>query len=248
MTIAAPARPGPQAHKLLLVAVWCGPVFAFLFAIGFVLLAGFLPPPSPEDSAAEIVAFYRSDLDAIRAGTVVMMLATPFLAPWGLAMASQTRRTERGFPIITCLQVACVAIVTLTIAVFVLIWAVAAFRAGETSPETTQALNDIAFFLLLFDWSPFCLWVASFAVAIFMDHNESPVFPRWAGYFNLWVVALSVPGGFIVFFKDGPLAYDGFIAFYFPVVVFFIWLVTMTILTIRAIKQDISTPRVHAGS
>lgn len=218
--------------------LWSGPAMAVLFGIGFFPLAGFMPPPSPHDTAAEIVRWYQDNLDGIRIGTVIMMLATPLIAPWGVALAAQTARTEKGFPVIAAIQIMCTGIVVLTIAVFTLIWAVASFRAGETSASTTQALNDIAYFLLLFDWSPFCLWVASFAVAIFLDDSEHPVFPRWAAYLNLWIVLLSIPGGLVVFFKHGPLAYNGFVAFYFPVVVFFIWLVAMTVLGFRAVDQD----------
>jgi hypothetical protein len=225
-------------RRLLLVCAWCGPLFALLFAIGFAVLAGFLPPPSPNDSAAKIVSMYRDHRDAIRFGTVFMMLGTPFIAPWGAVIAAQTRRTERGFPVLACIQLVCVGVVVLTIAVFVLIWAVASFRAGAVSADTTQTLNDIAFFLLLFDYSPFCLWCLTIAVAILRDRSDVPVFPRWAGYVNLWVVAMSLPGGLIVFFKTGPLAYDGLIAFYFPVVIFFVWLVTMTVVTIAAIKAQ----------
>jgi hypothetical protein len=129
-------------------------------------------------------------------------------------------------------------VVTLTIAVFVLIWAVASFRAGQIPAQTTRTLNDLAFFLLLFDWSPFCLWVASFAVAIFRDRSAEPVFPRWAAYLNLWVVFLSIPGCLIVFFKHGPFAFNGFVAFYFPVVVFFVWLVVMTVLALKALRTS----------
>jgi hypothetical protein len=128
-------------------------------------------------------------------------------------------------------------VVVLTIALFDLIWAVASFRAGHIPPETTRTLNDVAFFLLLFDFSPFCLWVASFAVAIFRDPRPEPIFPRWAAYLNLWIVFLSLPGVLVVFFKHGPFGFSGLLAFYFPVVVFFVWLVTMSALGLRAIAR-----------
>ena len=230
--------PPSQHGRLLLACAWCGPLFALLFAIGFFPLAGFIPPPHADDTAAQIAAMYRDHRDAIRIGTVVMTLATLFIAPWGVAMASQTRKTETGFPVLTIIQLICTGIVVFTIVLFVLIWAVASFRAGEIPVETTRALNDVAFFLLLFDWPPFCLWVLSFAVAIFLDRTEHPVFPRWAAYLNVWIVLLSLPGCLIVFFKTGPFAFHGFVAFYFPVVVFFIWLVAMTYLTMVAIKRE----------
>jgi hypothetical protein len=231
-----------MTRQKLLWGMWCGPIFAGIFAIGFALLCGFLPPPKAHDSAAQIVAMYREHPTAFRAGTALMMLGVLFIAPWGAAMASQTRRTEQGFPILTAIQLICTGVVVFTIALFVLIWAVASFRAGSIPPETTRTLNDLGFFLLLFDWSPFCLWVLSFAIAIFTDSNETPIFPRWAAYLNLWIVGLSVPGGLIVFFKTGPLAFHGFVAYYFPIVVFFVWLVAMTTLSMRAIKTDDTVP------
>lgn len=227
-----------QSRKLLLACAWCGPVFAGLFAIGFVFLSGFLPPPSPSDSAAEVVDFYRDDQTAFRVGTCLMMLAVPLLGPWGIALASQTRRTETGFPVLTAIQIFCTGVILFTIALLVTVWAWASFRAGEISPEETQSINDFGFFLFLFDWTPFALWLVSFAVAIFLDRSDPPVFPRWAAYLNLWLATLGIPGGLIVFFKTGAFAYNGFLGFYFPVVAFFIWLVVMTWLTIRNINSD----------
>jgi hypothetical protein len=197
-------------------------------------IAGFIPPPSPAASAAEIARWYSDNLTGIRLGTVVMMFGVVLIAPWSVALAVHTARAERGLPIFACIQFMCVGVVTFTIVLFTLVWAVASFRVGEVSAEITQVLNDTAHFLLLFDWSPFCLWVATFAVVIFRDRGERPVFPRWAGYLNLWVILLSLPGGVLVFFKDGPFAYNGLLACYFVVGVFFVWLVVMTVLGIRA--------------
>jgi hypothetical protein len=218
--------------------MWMGPAMAVIFGIGFFPIAGFIPPPSPAASAAEIVAWYSNNLTGIRLGTVIMMFGAVLIAPWGVALAVHTARTEKGFPLFACLQIMCVGVVMFTIVLFTLLWAVASFRVGETSPQTTQMLNDTAYFLLLFDWSPFCLWVATFAVVIFRDRGEPPVFPRWAGYLNIWVILLSLPGGILVFFKHGPFAYNGLLACYFVVGVFFVWLVVMTILGFRATQRS----------
>jgi hypothetical protein len=63
--------------RFLIACIWCGPIFALIFGIGFAVLAGFVPPPSPHDSAAQIARLF--DSDSIRAGTVVMMAGTPFI-------------------------------------------------------------------------------------------------------------------------------------------------------------------------
>jgi hypothetical protein len=50
------------------------------------------------------------------------------------------------------------------------------------------------------------------------------------GYLNLWVGLSGAGGGLAVFFKNGPFAWNGLIGFYLPIVVFVIWIITMTYL------------------
>ena len=61
---------------------------------------------------------------------------------------------------------------------------------------------------------------AVFGVAILLDKRAVPIFPRWLGFLNLWAAVMFVPGSFNVFFLQGFLAWDGWLAFYFPVAVF----------------------------
>ena len=60
-------------------------------------------------------------------------------------------------------------------------------------------------------------------MAAFIDKSPQPVFPRWFGYANLWVVLLLLPGQMIFFFKTGPFAWNGLIAFYLAFIVFAAW-------------------------
>jgi hypothetical protein len=64
----------------------------------------------------------------------------------GRRTAVHTARTEKGFPILACIQIICADVVTFTIVLFTLVWAVASFRVGEVSAEITQVLNDTAYF------------------------------------------------------------------------------------------------------
>ena len=75
-------------------------------------------------------------------------------------------------------------------------------------------------------------------VAIFTDSDESPIFPRWAAWLSVWVATLSIPGGAMILFKTGPLAFNGLLAIWVPLGVFFIWIVAMTVLVIKAINRS----------
>ena len=65
-------------------------------------------------------------------------------------------------------------------------------------------LNDMAWLMFLGIISSACNQVASLSVAILLDKNTKPVFPRWSGYFKIWVAMIWVPAGIIPFFKTGP--------------------------------------------
>lgn len=221
-----------------LLCAWSGPVLTVLFALGWVALAQFIPPPDPTDSAAEITAFYRDNLDGIRIGLFLTMVSMALIAPWGVGLAMELRKSERGLPVLTYTQVACVAIGTTIAVLFTVLYGVTAFRPGEIPPEITRTLNDISWFLFLFDWSPFSVWCVAVALTILLDKSEQPAFPRWSAYLSLWTGFLFIPAGLILYFKTGAFAYNGLLAMYIPLLVFFVWLVTMTVLMLKNIKRE----------
>jgi hypothetical protein len=93
-------------------------------------------------------------------------------------------------------------------------------------------------------WIPFVgmtstvvLQVSVFGVAILLDRRERPVFPRWLGYYNLWVALMFLPGTFNVFYQSGPLSRNGIIAWYIPLIVFATWLVITSFYLSRAVDS-----------
>jgi hypothetical protein len=75
-------------------------------------------------------------------------------------------------------------------------------------------------------------------IAILSDKSERPVLPRWLGWFNLWAQIIYLPGILIPYFKSGPLAWNGLLAFWIPVVVFTVWLCLITAMLLRAINEQ----------
>lgn len=205
--------------------------------VALVGLAQFVPPPHPTDSAAEIRSFYLDNLTPIRIGMLLGVAAMALIAPWGAAIVAQTRRAKTGSPLAST-QIACIGALVALGTLSLLLWALASFRPDELPADTTRMLNDFGWFLLIITFPPFSVWVAVVGIAILLDDRPSPVFPRWVAYLSFWVALLEFPGGLILFFKTGPFAFNGLLALYVPLSAFFVWLVVMSVLVIKAINQQ----------
>lgn len=226
-----------QARRVQLTFIWCGPLAVLLFLIGWVVLAGYLPPIAPTASAHEVADWYVTHVTAIRLGLFVSSIAMPLVIPFGIAIAVQLRASEPAVPILTYGQVAFASLGAVVTVFTMMVWAVAAFRPSETSPDITRMLNDFGWFLFLFTWAPFSLWYVVIGAAILLDENDVPALPRWVAYLNFWVAFLSIPAALILFFKHGIFAFDGLLALWVPLVVFLIWIITMTVVTTSAINR-----------
>jgi hypothetical protein len=229
-------NPGSQSLRGVRACLWAGPLLSVLFFIGLIPLMGFVPPMHPTDSAATVARIYIDDTDSIRVGTWFLMVGVGLIAPWGVGIAVLTRRIPGVSPVYTSLQLVCIAIGVMIGIGFPLCWAVASYRPGDVDPDIVRMLTDFGWFFFLFDWPPFCIWFVAVALAIFSDSSEDPLFPRWTAYLSIWVCLLSVPAGLMLFFKTGAFAYNGLIAMYVPLAVFFIWVVVMTWAGLRALR------------
>jgi hypothetical protein len=116
-----------------------------------------------------------------------------------------------------------------------LILAVAGFRPGGPE-ESTQVLHDLGFIMTFSPAAPFFLQYA--AIALIILQMPKPVVPRWIAYFNLWVAIGLVPPSFIPLFESGPLAWNGLLGFYIPVVVFGAWFIVMVPTLLRLLRAE----------
>jgi hypothetical protein len=228
----------PRRQQLL--CAWCGPLLILLVG-GGLLVAGLWPPPQPTATAEQMRAFFANNSVQVHLGLALMMAGMGLIVPWGASLAAQTNRIRSSSSVTTFVQIAAIGVATLIGVASVISWAVASFRPAEISPELTRTLSDLGWFFFVFDWSPLFVWYVAVAAAIFGDRDESPVFPRWSAYLSLWVALLSIPGGLMIFFKTGPLAFNGIFAIWIPLGVFFVWIIAMTTLTIQAVNKRDAT-------
>lgn len=220
--------------------MWGGPAMAILFGIGF-LIAGFIPPPSPDDSAQQIATMYSEDQTAIRIGLIFTLISSALLGPYFAVLTVQMQRMEGVRPVLAYTQLALGALAIIEFIIPVMIMLTATFRP-DRDPDIVQTLNDVGWFMFLGVVSTFVLQLIVIGVAILGDQRATPVFPRWVGYFNIWMALLFTPANILVFFKTGPFAWDGFFIWWIPFTAFLLWFPTNTIYLFKAVKQDDYAP------
>ena len=218
------------------ICAWGGPFCAVCLGAGL-LMAGFVPPPSPTLTADQIAALYQADSVLIRTGMLLALTGIAGYIALVAAISVQMRRMRGISRLPTYLQLGAGSIGVLTVMFPLMVFAAAAFRP-ERSPQLTQMLNDLGWLLITPAFPTFIAQFLAIAFGTLQDTSSKPVLPRWAAYFNVWIAVLFVPGGFAYFFRTGPFAWNGLLAFWIAAGAFFVWILVMTRLTLLSINEE----------
>jgi hypothetical protein len=216
---------------------WCGVAFVVLFFGGWGLVAGEVPPPVPSWTATQVAHFYSHNADLVRFGLLIGMGATMLGVPFSLVISLQMRRAEGSFPALAILQFASGVMTTVVLIIPMLLFLGAAYRP-ERTPELTQLVNDLSWTMIILPWPPLLGQMIPLAISTLMDRRRRPVFPRWSGYWNLWVAVTLLPVSLLEFWHFGPFSWDGLLGFWLGAATFGSWYPVMTFLTLRAIKAE----------
>jgi len=176
--------------------------------------------------------------NGIRIGLLVVSIGVALQAPWGASIAVWTRRGESNYPVLTYTQLICLGFTLVDAFFMAMVWGVASFRPDEVAAESTRMWNDFGWFLYLWTWPPFSVWCLAIGLGIIWDKSGSPAFPRWFAYYNFWIAFLLIPAGLMIFFKHGPFGFNGLIAFWMPTAVFFVWMLVMSWMLLRAVSAE----------
>ena len=224
-----------QHFTIQRVCTWAAPACTFVFFLGFAI-AGYLVPPDPRSSQQQTAAFYANHPDSIRAGLVFMCFAGGLWIIWSAQMTNQMLRIEGVSAPLAWTQLAMGACACIEFIMPAYFWLTASYR--DRSPEMQQTLNDMG-------WLPFdgFVWTIIWqnlviGIAVLMDKRERPIFPRWYAYLSIWCSLLYLPAGFNVFFKDGPLAWNGAISWWVLLAAIFGWLMATTWLLLQSITRQ----------
>ena len=119
-----------------------------------------------------------------------------------------------------------------------LIWGTAAF-SPDRPEELTLALHEFGNLMLtttdqyfIFNMVPIA-WLALSR----RDHPVNP-FPRWYGYFVIWVALMFEVGAFAFLPRTGPFAWNGLLVFWFPFCLFGLWMTVTLVIMLKAITRQ----------
>jgi hypothetical protein len=217
--------------------VWSAAAFFFLWLIGFVFFAQWIPPTAPSTGAEDIALLFQQRSVPIRIGMVLMSVGTVFYLPWTMVLAGLIKEIEGRSYFLSGTQLAAGVLSAMTFFLPAFLWATAAFRP-DRNPEVTQALVDLGWLFFITPIAPFLLQYVVLAVAILSDKRARPAYPRWAAYLQVFVSVSFLPAFLAFFMKSGPFAWNGLLVWWFPFATFTAWFFTMIVLTRRAVLES----------
>jgi hypothetical protein len=224
--------------KLQRIAAWGGIVMLALFFVFFMLIAKLIPPLSPTASARDIANFFVENKLRVRVGLALSLLAACVALPFLATICLRVRRVEGKWGVLSVTQIFAGVIVVPGFLYPMVVLCAAAFRPEQRDPQITQVLDDI--FWLMFVGIAGVLIVQALVLmtAAFVDRTEPATFPRWFGYLNGWFALLELPPGAVMIFNDGPLAWNGVIAFWIPLAAFGAWMIVVSVVMLRSISAE----------
>lgn len=209
---------------------------------GFLLLAGYIPPPHASLSAEEIAAFYKDNTDAIRAGIIIGFCGWTPWAALTAVIAVQLARMQPQRPVLAMLQLITGAAGFVFLLMSMIILTATTFRP-DRNPEITQAMHDLGWFTLFITVPAFSTQALIIGIATLRNNPPVQVYPRWFGYANIWVAILFIPALLTPFFKTGAFSYQGALVYWLAFIVFFIWILMMVVVIRRAALDEAEEAR-----
>ncbi len=215
---------------------WCGLISVNIFFAG--LISGSLfPPMAPSMTPAEVQAFITAHAMGIKVGGVLIIISGMFVAPFAVSIYQQLRRMEGSRATGALGQFGSGCVNALFFILPGLFFVILAFRP-DRDINTLYAMFDAAWITTVVTWSPGAMQCICIGTAILGHPEVTNVYPRWVGFFNIWIAVLMSTASVIPFFLTGPFAWNGIVGFWIPASVFGAWMLVMWWTTLKAIATD----------
>jgi hypothetical protein len=191
---------------------------------------------SPQASAQQVAAFYRDHTARIRYSMILLNWFCVALIPLVMLIVERMRGMAHRTPILRYCMIGVAGAAPIAFLTATVFWLLAAFQP-ERAPELTQLLNDLAWVTFTCG-VPFLVAQCGFlALAISIDAQDEPVFPRWVAAFNVVVALAMLPAAFAGLAHHGPFAWNGLISFWVKNIAIALWIAGMSIVVGRSLHR-----------
>ena len=206
--------------------------------IAMVFVGRWFPPIAPNLDAEQVALLFQENTNNYRFGGLLITLGAACFWPFGVAITEQMKRVE-GYQHHPMATIQLFSLNTTICAIFVpgMLWMAAAFRP-ERMPDVTQALNDLGWLTFIGAFPPAVIQTLSIAYCVLNQTDSNRIFPKWFGYFNLWVATGFLTGALVPFTKEGAFAWNGLIAFWVAATFFFGWIIVSWYVVRQCIFQQ----------
>lgn len=219
-------------RRIKTFCLWSWPLCLVGFLVFFAVVARFIPPPGESWSAQQVADFYASHRTSIRIGILGSMFFSALMIPFFTVLSAEIRAIEGRASLLAPVQYAGAVILVTFFQLIGLFWLLASFRA-DADPQLVRFANDFCWLVWMILIPTYSLQFVAIAVAGFMDRRPHPALPRWSAYMNIWVAITGAGGVASVFFKTGPLSWNGIVGFWIPVIAFAVGM-TINMILLRA--------------
>lgn len=222
--------------KIQKFCAWSG-FFAMAVFFAGMILATFFPPISPNLTAAQVAEHYQANQGGILAGSLLIIISAAFAGPFAAVVYCQLSRMEGERHAGSMGQLAA-GVANMAFFIFPgILWAAMAFRP-DRNVDALYAMHDIAWIVTMFPWTVGAMQVACAGLVILVHGTATSVYPRWVGFFCMWIAVGMATSSVVIFFKTGPFAWDGLVGFWIPATVFGLWFGVMWWMTLRAVNRE----------
>ncbi|MDW5611862.1 MULTISPECIES: hypothetical protein [Mycobacteriaceae] len=226
----------------LRIALWCNWIFVALTAVGWLGIAHFWAPARADlGMEATRIWFTESHRWGVIVGCTLFYIAAGILTPGSIAFGMMLSRIEGRHPVWSFTTAVCGVFISLIVFLNCCAWIVAAYRP-EFGADVVQSWYDWAWFAFLLGWIYLAVEMAASAVVELMDDRPAPMIPRWFTWLTLFGAVSIFTAAGPAFFKSGPFAYHGLLAFYMPVAVWGLYLVVTTGFMLKELNRDAGRP------
>jgi hypothetical protein len=223
----------------LWLAWWTIIVFYNIFAVAFFVVSRTQPPPKAWWTPERVAEWF----DLRHSGILIGYGAAFLIAGFSCAANSLIAYSMRRMSVSPLFAYSYVIIYGLSAVPGMLLTCIA-LVAGAMRPDRDHQLISLLYDMGFLSFSGtmgiFLVGSVVWGVAILLDKNN--VFPKWFGYLNICNAFTEVVVAPCWIFKEGPLAWNGLIAFYINMVVFGIYTgVFINLLRNMILREDFGT-------